>query len=96
MKEGSGGGGEVSGWFTKEMKLGYYVLYILQLKKKKKTQHHTHTKWLQPDAVFYVGKGQLFHYGQAENNGNGLRSESEDQWFPDLIAMWVDNLLNIS
>lgn len=50
MKEGSGGGGEVSGWFTKEMKLGYYVLYILQLKKKKKknTTPHTHkmaTTW---------------------------------------------------
>lgn len=46
--------------------------------------------WLQFDAVFSVGKGQ------AERSGNDLVSESEDQWFPDLLAMWLDNLLNIS
>lgn len=37
--------------------------------------------WLQFVAVFSVGRGPT------ENSGNDLGSESEDQWFLDLLGM---------
>lgn len=34
-------------------------------------------------------------YREAKNGQSGLGAESEDQWFPDSLAMWLDNLLSV-
>lgn len=72
--------GEVPGWFTKETKKGQLCALLFAIKAE---------NWLQFVAVFSVGRGPT------ENSGNDLGSESEDQWFLDLLGMWPDNLLNI-
>lgn len=88
MKDGSFGEGRDQDNLPTRWKKDNYMLFFPSIKAKKLVIIWCSALHRRETIAFSL-------YREAKNGWSSLGAESEDQWFPDLLAMWLDSLLSV-